>query len=68
MNYFGYRDGFGTTVCIFMIYSLITKTLREKLKLFCALIDIRGTRCSSLVRTFAHGAMNRRLDPSWWSH
>ena len=22
-------------------------------------------RCSSVVRTFAHGAMGRRIDPSW---
>ena len=24
-----------------------------------------GARCSSLVRAFAHGAMGRRIDPSW---
>ena len=24
-----------------------------------------GARCSSLVRAFAHGAMSRRIDPSW---
>ena len=24
-----------------------------------------GARCSSVVRTFAHGAMGRRIDPSW---
>ena len=24
-----------------------------------------GARCSSVVRAFAHGAMNRRIDPSW---
>ena len=22
-------------------------------------------RCSSVVRAFAHGAMGRRIDPSW---
>ena len=29
--------------------------------------DIPGTgvRCSSVVRAFAHGAMGRRIDPSW---
>ena len=27
-----------------------------------------GTRCSSVVRAFAHGAMGRRIDPSWWTH
>ena len=35
---------------------------------------IRGARCSSVVRAFAHGAMGRRIDPSWdrsfmgWNH
>ena len=24
-----------------------------------------GARCSSVVRAFAHGAMDRRIDPSW---
>ena len=23
--------------------------------------------CNSVVRAFAHGAMGRRIDPSWWS-
>ena len=26
-----------------------------------------GMSCSSVVRTFAHGAMGRRIDPSWWT-
>ena len=25
----------------------------------------QGTRCSSVVRAFAHGAMACRIDPSW---
>ena len=25
-----------------------------------------GARCISVVRAFAHGAMGRRIDPSWW--
>ena len=25
----------------------------------------QGARCSSVVRAFAHGAMGRRIDPSW---
>ena len=25
----------------------------------------RGARCSSVIRAFAHGAMGRRIDPSW---
>ena len=24
--------------------------------------------CTSVVRAFAHGAMGRRIDPSWWTH
>ena len=27
-----------------------------------------GARCSSVVKAFVHGAMGRRIDPSWWSH
>ena len=26
---------------------------------------VTGARCSSVVRAFAHGAMGRRIDPSW---
>ena len=26
---------------------------------------MHGARCSSVVRAFAHGAMGRRIDPSW---
>ena len=26
---------------------------------------IYGARCSSVVRAFAHGAVGRRIDPSW---
>ena len=28
-------------------------------------ITTKGARCSSVVRAFAHGAMGRRIDPSW---
>ena len=28
------------------------------------LVQARGARCSSVVRAFAHGAMDRRIDPS----
>ena len=27
-----------------------------------------GARCSSVVRVYAHGAMGRRIDPSWGGH
>ena len=30
--------------------------------------SFQGARCSSMVRAFAHGAMGRRIDPSWWTH
>ena len=29
------------------------------------LLDLLRARCSSVVRAFAHGAMGRRIDPSW---
>ena len=29
------------------------------------LIHLSGTRCSSVVRAFTHGAMGRQIDPSW---
>ena len=29
------------------------------------MFSLRGARCSSVVRAFAHGAMGRRIDPSW---
>ena len=31
-------------------------------------MHVKGARCSSVVRTFAHGAMGRRIEPSWWTH
>ena len=27
-----------------------------------------GAMDRSMVRAFAHGAMDRRIDPSWWTH
>ena len=32
---------------------------------YLCLYGIGGARCSSVIRTFAHGAMGRRIDPSW---
>ena len=32
------------------------------------LYDFLGVRCSSVVRAFTQGAMDRRIDPSWWTH
>ena len=31
-------------------------------------LSVLGARCSSVVRAFAHGAMGRRINPSWWTH
>ena len=31
----------------------------------CSTTRSSGARCSSVVRAFAHGAMGRRIDPSW---
>ena len=31
----------------------------------CRVSVVTGARCSSVVRAFAHGAMGRRIDPSW---
>ena len=31
-------------------------------------ISISKKRCSSMVRSFAHGAVGRRINPSWWTH
>ena len=30
-----------------------------------SVVDASRARCSSVVRAFAHGAMGRRIDPSW---
>ena len=37
----------------------------ENYFLLLGLSVITGARCSSVVRAFAHGAMGRRIDPSW---
>ena len=29
------------------------------------LLTMGGARCGSVVRAFTHGAMGRRIDPSW---
>ena len=38
------------------------------MRFFAELDTKNGARCSSTVRAFAHGAMGRRIDPSWWTH
>ena len=42
------------------------RTFLRKLEVSVALVSQhKGARCSSVVRAFAHGAMGRRIDPSW---
>ena len=41
------------------------RTLVNFVWLFHIFILFWGARCSSVVRAFAHGAMGRRIDPSW---
>ena len=46
------------------IYKLETLNILFEISHIHRLI-IRGARCSSVVRVFAHGAMGHRIDP-WW--
>ena len=37
-----------------------------KVEVVCEIsLSLSGARCSSVVKAFAHGAMDRRIDPSW---
>ena len=46
-------------------YSMI----RVRMVVFCVYIRTKsGAKCSSVGRAFAHGAMGRWIDPSWWTH
>ena len=40
------------------------RTLLPRSYILLELIEC-GARCSSMVRAFAHGAMGRRINPSW---
>ena len=40
------------------------KVISDK-QVFRGLSVLLGARCSSVVRSFAHGTMGRRIDPSW---
>ena len=56
-----------------MQYGIAVKTLTNRLvgTGFASTIEPRKgrVRCNSVVRAFAHGAMGRRIDPSWgWIH
>ena len=41
------------------------QAIRRKRDKVCQSLFVRGARCSSMIRAFAHGAMGRRIDPSW---
>ena len=44
---------------------ILLKILDTMIYLVISTQMLRGARCSSMVRAFAHGAMGRRIDPSW---
>ena len=47
-------------------YSINAKSFLLRKYIINKLINKKmGARCSSVVRAFAHGAMGRRIDPSW---
>ena len=46
--------------CLFVCFCCFLEGGGFYIVLFCL-----GARCSSVVRAFAHGAMGRRIDPSW---
>ena len=70
LDAFRYFSPYFTT----LIFSLIKKTFCNSKwyqKGIFQITDVfikKGARCSSVVRAFAHHAMARRIDPSWWTH
>ena len=55
---------------MFEVLSLVRNRLIEKGMKCCLCNKLAskmpyGARCSSVVRAFTHGAMGRRIDPSW---
>ena len=46
-------------MCVHVLLQIIVKPTANWF------IKNAGARCSSVVRSFAHGAMGRRIDPSW---
>ena len=52
-----------------VLYNTMTRRgLQEIINIYMTGPDVTGVRCSSAVRAFVHGAMDRRIDPSWWTH
>ena len=48
------------------MYLILTKAKDNILAV--RFLGVAGAGCNSVVRVFAHGAMGRRIDPSWWTH
>ena len=45
----------------------LNKTFPSFLPLEPCFPNVRRARCSSVITAFDHGAMGRRIDPSWWT-
>ena len=56
-----------TDVCLFVGHQMNkgSKALPDRMAVYPDL-NMDGARCSSVVEL--HGAMGRRIDPSWWTH
>ena len=50
------------------IYGYMPSDMVENQKYKNIILYCQRARCSSMVRAFAHGAMGRQIDPSWWTH
>ena len=58
--------GFQCSSCEQSVVS--TTTLHFYIGNIAVTCSVRGARCTSVVRAFAHGAMGHRIGPSWWTH
>ena len=59
----------GYHICIVRTLTWGTPNVHVVIRKLCMVhLSENGARCSSVVRAFAHGAMGRRIDPSWWAH
>ena len=52
---------------LYKTVSAFSHRVPRRLAVVCLKCRSSGVRCSSVVRAFAHGAMGRRINPSWWS-
>ena len=68
-----FADGYFYMVVVFKLIGITYSDHRYALLdhnwyITIVLFLIPGASCSSVVRAFAHGAMGRRIDASWWTH